>query len=131
MEKFPDLIDTANGANGNRAASPYMSPSGYSNGGASLSDRTGFGAKRENGHPSGLGISWSNNQNGAARGHGRQKSLSDAFRTIRTRNGSFSQNAHEIADALKAPVSPKLIVRAIPSMTWLAPPPMRLHADSL
>ncbi|KAF2800474.1 ER to Golgi transport protein-like protein [Melanomma pulvis-pyrius CBS 109.77] len=42
-------------------------------------------------------------------GHGRQKSLSEAFRTIRTRKGSVSQNAHEIADALKAPLSPRLI----------------------
>jgi solute carrier family 35 protein E1 len=43
--------------------------------------------------------------------HGRQKSLSEALRTIRTRKGSVSQNAHEIADALKAPLSWKLIVR--------------------
>ena len=49
--------------------------------------------------------------NGAGRGHGRQKSLSDALRTIRTRRGSVSANAHEIADALKAPISIKLIVR--------------------
>ena len=44
-------------------------------------------------------------------GHGRQKSLSQAIRTIRTRNGSLSQNVHEITDALKAPVSGRLIVR--------------------
>ncbi|KAF2660253.1 TPT-domain-containing protein [Lophiostoma macrostomum CBS 122681] len=42
--------------------------------------------------------------------HGRQKSLSEAFRTIRTRKASVSQNAHEIADALKAPLSPRLIL---------------------
>jgi solute carrier family 35 protein E1 len=52
--------------------------------------------------------------NGSAPGpstrHGRQKSLSEAFRTIRTRKGSVSQNAHELADALRAPLSPKLIV---------------------
>ncbi len=42
--------------------------------------------------------------------HGRQKSLSEAFKTIRTRRASVSANAHEIADALKAPVSVKLIV---------------------
>ncbi|MCJ1477294.1 hypothetical protein MMC13_005965 [Lambiella insularis] len=41
--------------------------------------------------------------------HGRQKSLSEAIRTIRTRNGSVSANAHEIAEALKAPVSFRLI----------------------
>ena len=43
--------------------------------------------------------------------HGRQKSLSDAIRTIRTRKGSVTANAQEIAEALKAPVSFKLIVR--------------------
>jgi solute carrier family 35 protein E1 len=52
--------------------------------------------------------------NGAAPGpstrHGRQKSLSEAIRTVRTRKGSVSQNVHEIADALKAPLSPTLIV---------------------
>ncbi|KAF1966405.1 TPT-domain-containing protein [Bimuria novae-zelandiae CBS 107.79] len=51
--------------------------------------------------------------NGLAHGpttrHGRQKSLSEALRTIRTRKASVSQNAQEIADALKAPVSPTLI----------------------
>jgi solute carrier family 35 protein E1 len=43
--------------------------------------------------------------------HGRQKSLSEAFRTIRTRKASVSQNVHEVADALKVPLSPRLIVR--------------------
>jgi solute carrier family 35 protein E1 len=43
--------------------------------------------------------------------HGRQKSLSDAIRTIRTRKGSVTANAQEIAEALKAPVSFKLVVR--------------------
>jgi len=47
--------------------------------------------------------------------HGRQKSLSDAIRTIRTRKGSVSANAQEIAEALKAPVSFKLIVRTSPT----------------
>jgi solute carrier family 35 protein E1 len=46
---------------------------------------------------------------GAAR-HGRQKSLTEAIRTIRTRKASVTQNAHEIAEALKAPLSPRLIV---------------------
>ncbi|KAG9958475.1 TPT-domain-containing protein, partial [Aureobasidium melanogenum] len=41
--------------------------------------------------------------------HGRQKSLSEAIRTVRGRRASVSQNAHEIADALKAPVSARLI----------------------
>jgi solute carrier family 35 protein E1 len=47
---------------------------------------------------------------GARRGHGRQRSLSEAIQVIRGRNGSMSQNAAEIADALKAPVSPRLVV---------------------
>lgn len=42
--------------------------------------------------------------------HGQQKSLSEALRTIRGRRGSVSANAHELAHALKAPVSPRLIV---------------------
>ncbi|KAK4975620.1 hypothetical protein LTR66_010944, partial [Elasticomyces elasticus] len=41
--------------------------------------------------------------------HGRQKSLTEAIRTVRGRKASVSQNAHEIAEALKAPVSPKLV----------------------
>jgi solute carrier family 35, member E1 len=48
--------------------------------------------------------------NGLARGHNRQKSLSDAIRTIQSRKGSVSANAQEIAEALKAPVSMKLVV---------------------
>lgn len=43
-------------------------------------------------------------------GHARQKSLSDAFRTIRNRRASVSENAHEIAEALKAPISVRTIV---------------------
>jgi len=42
--------------------------------------------------------------------HGRQKSLTEAINTIRIRKASMSQNAHEIADALRVPVSPKLVV---------------------
>jgi len=40
----------------------------------------------------------------------RQKSLSEALRTIKHRSGSVTDSAHEIAEALKAPVSPRLIV---------------------
>ena len=43
------------------------------------------------------------------RQHGRHRSLSDAFRNIRTRKASVSENAHEIAEALKAPISPKIL----------------------
>lgn len=61
---------------------------------------------------------WSNDRRytGGTR-HGRQKSLSEAIRTVRDRRGSVTQNAAEIADALKAPVSLKLVVRRIPHRT--------------
>ena len=56
-------------------------------------------------------VVWGNGHiRGASRGHGRQPSLTEAIRTIRTRKGSVSANAQEIAEALKAPVSVKLIV---------------------
>lgn len=53
--------------------------------------------------------SWSNGTPGKTR-HGRQKSLSEAIKTVRGRKASISENAHEIAESLKAPVSWKLIV---------------------
>ena len=56
-------------------------------------------------------VSWSQMKSNGATRHGRQKSLSDAFKTIRSRKGSVTANAQEIADALKAPVSFKLVVR--------------------
>jgi solute carrier family 35 protein E1 len=97
MEKFPDFIDTPLGES--PAESP-LNPPGWANGAPPRpSDRWLPVSRPDN--------SWST----ASRGHGRQKSLTDAIRTIRGRNGSVSQNAHEIADALRAPVSPKLIVR--------------------
>ena len=56
-------------------------------------------------------VAWGNGHvKGPSRGHGRQPSLSEAIKTIRTRKGSVSANAQEIAEALKAPVSVKLIV---------------------
>ncbi|KAK6429414.1 hypothetical protein LTR95_014438 [Oleoguttula sp. CCFEE 5521] len=39
----------------------------------------------------------------------RQKSLSEAIQTVRTRRGSVRESAHEIAESLKAPVSYSLI----------------------
>ncbi|KAJ5775971.1 uncharacterized protein N7511_000982 [Penicillium nucicola] len=40
--------------------------------------------------------------------HRPRKSISEAISTIRTRNGSMSANAHELAEALRAPVSYRL-----------------------
>jgi len=53
---------------------------------------------------------WSNGSATGGKRHQRQKSLSDAIKTIRARKGSVSANAQEIAEALKAPVSYKLVV---------------------
>lgn len=46
--------------------------------------------------------------------HRPRKSISETITTIRKRNASMSANAHDIAEALKAPVSYKLIVREPP-----------------
>ncbi|KAI9861004.1 MAG: suppressor of loss of ypt1 [Vezdaea acicularis] len=80
---------------------------GATNGSALHSDR--WQPRKEN------GIAWGNgNTNPLGRGHhGRQKSLSDAFRAIRTRRGSVSANAREIAEAIKPPLSPLLIILCI------------------
>ncbi|KAI9718624.1 MAG: suppressor of loss of ypt1 [Chrysothrix sp. TS-e1954] len=58
-------------------------------------------------------------------GHGlgvrrtRQKSLSEALMTINNRRASISDNAHEIAEALKAPISWRLIL--YPSIQTMVP----------
>ncbi|KAH8175270.1 triose-phosphate transporter family protein [Sarocladium implicatum] len=97
MEKFPDLDAPPSRSNG---SSPVPS-----NGSASRTMRRDASQGR--------GVSWvaaPRANGGLGSRHSRQKSLGDAFRTIRSRNGSVSQNAHEIADALRAPLSPKLII---------------------
>jgi solute carrier family 35, member E1 len=109
MEKFPDHVDTLSANDHqNRPTSPAVQS--YANGRDSSRDR--WLPRRDSRSvrfpASGPPIP-AIAPNG--RGHSRQKSLSDAFRTIRSRKGSVSQNAHEIADALKAPVSPMLVVR--------------------
>lgn len=109
MEKFPDHIDAPHMANGNGVVqSPGDIP--YANGNTTSTtttqpppDNRFLPVPRRDNSSS----RWT--PSGGSR-HGRQKSLTDAFRTIRTRNGSVSQNAHELADALRAPVSGKLIV---------------------
>lgn len=112
MEKFPDHVDAPSVANGSaRDPSPRPQSHGTANGNSSalLSGRSMPMPmpmpRRDDGH--GASLAWSASSNG----RNRQKSLSNAFRNIRARNGSMSQNAHEIADALRAPVSPKLVVR--------------------
>lgn len=56
-------------------------------------------------------VHWGNdNLPGRGSKHGRQTSLTEAFHIIRGRRGSVTANAHELADALKAPVSMRLVV---------------------
>ncbi|GAW15845.1 hypothetical protein ANO14919_052670 [Xylariales sp. No.14919] len=113
LEKFPDHIDAPSMRN--LVGRPF-SPGGLNgygiglNGGARLNgDRWMPAAPR--------GVRWGplgpSTPLPSRGGHGRQKSIGEAFRTIRERRGSVSQNAHEIADALRAPVSAKLIVLCI------------------
>ncbi|TQN72271.1 putative transporter C83.11, partial [Colletotrichum shisoi] len=111
MEKFPDHIDSYL-TNGSRTASPAKT-NGYALPGATTGgDR--WQPRKES--LQGRGVRWGGaaGQSPATRhGHGRQKSLGDAIYNIRTRGGSVGQNAHEIADALRAPVSPKLIALCV------------------
>ncbi|KAF7543302.1 hypothetical protein G7046_g10028 [Stylonectria norvegica] len=114
MEKFPDLEPPYTGIAA-RTPSPAKTPPGYSNGGPPRApDRwlplprpDSSQSRKDNSQARNLG--WS----AAGKSHIRQKSLSEALHTIRARNGSVSQNAHEIADALRAPVSPRLIVLSV------------------
>ena len=114
--KFPDLEPTpsrdylaTHEEEGDRQRNKRRSPSPHSwsalNGGQ-RNDR--WQAKKDH-H-----IAWSNGHlSGTPSKHGRQKSISEAIKTIRTRKGSVSANAAELADALKAPVSVRLIVGLI------------------
>ena len=52
--------------------------------------------------------------------HKPRKSVSEAIHQFRTRRGSVSDNAQELAEALKAPISWQLIVRPMIS-GWQAP----------
>lgn len=100
----PDLMpmpEEEYGLSSSRTGSP--SHTAQPNGGAIPPDRWQPRRDSRFGHANGA-------VQGTAGRHGRQKSLSEAIRTIRTRKASVSQNAVEIAEALKAPLSPKLIV---------------------
>jgi solute carrier family 35 protein E1 len=121
MEKFPDL---------DVGVLPRNAPSPMKLNGHAAANGTPNGNHQAPGRPwlpradsnQARGVRWGAVANGYAHGHDRQKSISEAFRTIKTRHGSVSQNAHEIADALKAPVSPRLIVRFAPqSPLWPRP----------
>jgi hypothetical protein len=54
---------------------------------------------------------WENRNGGGLYKHRPKRSVSEAFDNLRQRRGSISANTQELAEALKAPVSYKLIVR--------------------
>lgn len=103
-EKFPDFDGGLAPSNGLGAGSRWQNGNGngngYTNGGTSPTER--WHARRDS------RVKWEPPQ--THHGHGRQPSITHAIRHMRS--GSMSQNAHEIADALRAPVSYKLIVCA-------------------
>ena len=110
-ERFPDLDPTQSGA--------YSSDYNDSEHGRNASVRTLNPVKSSGVLHSERWQTWKGNHlawgdgplNVAGpRNHGRHRSISDAFRSIRTRKASVSENAHEIAEALKAPVSLKILV---------------------
>lgn len=111
----PDLLPTPEedhyGLSSSRSGSPNHGHGAQGNGNATPSDR--WQPRKEARFGQSNGSTYGST---TKHGHGRQKSLTEAIRTIRTRKGSVSQNAHELADALKAPLSPKLIVGLCMSM---------------
>ncbi|KAI1174549.1 triose-phosphate transporter [Nemania sp. FL0916] len=113
LEKFPDHIDAPSMRN--LVGRPF-SPGGLNgygvglNGAARLNGDRWMPAASRNVRWSPLGASTASPSRGH---HSQQKSIGEAIRTIRDRSGSVTQNAHEIADALKAPVSAKLIALCI------------------
>lgn len=115
LEKFPDHVDShmfASNSNGNSVGGLNIYGNGIHGGSSPAADR--WLPKRDTQSMRGGSIRGQMGQSaGPSLGHGKQKSISEAFRTIRDRNGSVSQNAQEIADVLRAPVSPKLIILCV------------------
>lgn len=103
MEKFPDHVESLDGLSPYATLNP-TSANGYTV--SPVSDER-WQPRRET---RSKGASISNGSASTGGRHGRQKSLTEAFRTMRTRRASVSANVQEIGDALKAPVSPMLIV---------------------
>lgn len=109
--KFPDFVQSVKGDERfEDAISRSASPAPLLNGlppGLKSSER--WPAARREATTSNTWSSWaSRGMRGLRRD--RQKSLSEAIKTVRTRKASISENASEIADSLKAPVSLSLIV---------------------
>ncbi|KAJ4307051.1 hypothetical protein N0V88_000426 [Collariella sp. IMI 366227] len=99
-EKFPDF-DAGHLVPNGQPAGPRWQPNGFPNGNGTATNSSGrWHARRDS------RVRWAAGP-GGAQGHARQSSISNTIH--RMRSGSMSQNAHEIADALRAPISWKLI----------------------
>lgn len=108
--KFPDYNDPIEFANDegediSRGPSPRPLPQGLPPG---LHSSERWPTRRDSTAKS--WASWASNGRLRENRPGRQKSLSEAIRTVRTRKASISENAQEIAQSLKAPVSFRLVV---------------------
>jgi len=107
--KFPDFTDPfehdGEGEDISRGPSPRPLPNGLPPG---LHSSERWPTRRDSTAKS--WASWASNGRLRDTRHGRQKSLSEAIRTVRTRKASISENAQEIAQALKAPVSFRLVM---------------------
>lgn len=109
--KFPDFDDQAIESEGDDTISRGPSPKPLYNGlppGLHSSER--WPARKQRDPANRTWSSWANGRLGGGR-KSRQKSLSEAIRTVRTRKASVSDSAREIAESLKAPVSLRLVVR--------------------
>ncbi|GAB1313066.1 ER to Golgi transporter [Madurella fahalii] len=106
-EKFPDF-DVGHAAVNGQSTNQRWQQNGFAYGNGSAkhsSDR--WHARRDS------RVRWAPRDppSSGSAGHARGNSIGNAFH--RMRSGSMSQNAHEIADALRAPVSWKLIALCI------------------
>ena len=114
--KFPrteDTVDhqqpaTLQESTRSRSASPLPSRSNGHTGNLPQNGR--WHAKKEN-----LGVWSGQGMNSGVVRHSRERSLSQALKHVRTRRDSAS--AGELVDALKAPVSPRLVV-SLPWNIW-------------
>ncbi|KAK3320964.1 triose-phosphate transporter family-domain-containing protein [Cercophora scortea] len=105
-EKFPDFDVGHVFPNGNGRAPSPRRQNGYTNGASNgATQPSGMWNPRRDSR-----VRWNTKREAppAAYGHGRQQSITNAIRHIRS--GSMSHNAHEIADALRAPVSYSLVI---------------------
>jgi hypothetical protein len=107
-EKFPSFEDTRSEEKSHRVTSPQAysqsaNPLSVNNWPVRKSGQTG----------------WENrNGGGVLHKHRPRRSVSEAFDNFRQRRGSISANTHELAEALKAPISYKLIVSASRLIGW-------------